>query len=357
MSNLYFARPFVSHAGPNGHGFRAEVLVTKGVAQVTNIKDKGNTAQVELTVPERDHPVSGWINTDTDAFRLAKKALEAGQKPVAFRIETQRRAKNKKTNEPIDPETPIYELMGGDSDGKGKNMATTNANTRKLLVAVGKPGQEMFYSQDLTNPAEDPNYGGNRPTSARDMPAAAVRPSAGNGAFPAGTHQAHAGSFVEVQQWFGQNPSGEINPGSYGVETEIDFYFWALELSAKRGLGINEQRARILANALAGIAGRLQVEVYNGRLDTPDRNIGSYTRVRQIIKKTIEDDPDLDASSFKDQKSLSKFLDDVSVKSLAIWRWAIEAYAKSLGVPPYGDEPEPVEEAPAPAARDDDEDF
>lgn len=346
MADLYFARPFVSHAGPDGNGYRAEVLVTKGVAQVTDIKEHGDTAQVTLTCPERNFPISGWINTDTEAFRLAKKALEAGSKPVAFRIETQRRLKNKNTGAEIKPETPIYELMGGDSEGHNKNMATTNANTRKLLVAVGKPNQEMFYSQDLTNPAEDPNSYANRSTSARSMK---TPPTAGNGAFPAGTHQAHAGGFVEVQQWFGQNPTGEVNPGSYGVETELDFYFWALELNAKKALGLNETRARILANALAGIAEKLQVSVYDGRLDNADRNIGSFTRVRWILKKAMEVDPNLSAENFKTQKTTNDYLSGLSVHALELWRWAIENYAKSLGVAPYGDE-QPAQEAAVPAA-------
>lgn len=344
MADLYFARPFVSLAGPDSNGYRAEVLVSKGVAQVTKIQERGDTAQVELTCPERNFPISGWINTDTDAFKLAKKALEAGNKPVAFRIETQRRLKNKNTGEPIKPETPIYELMGADSEGHNKNMATTNANTRKLLVAVGKPNQEMFFSQDLTNPDEDPNKYAGRPTSARNMPA--TQPTAGNGAFPAGTHQAHSGGFVEVQQWFGQNPTGEINPGSYGVETELDFYFWALELNEKKSLGLNETRAKILANALAAIAENLQVSVYNGRLDKADRNIGSYTRVRWILKKAIETDPNLSAADFKSQKTTNDYLSALSVRALELWRWGIENYAKSLGVPPYGDE-QPVKEAPA----------
>ena len=174
-------------------------------------------------------------------------------------------------------------------------------------------------------------------------------PTAGNGAFPAGTHQAHAGGFVEVQQWFGQNPTGEVNPGSYGVETELDFYFWALELNEKKALGLNETRARILANALAGIAEKLQVSVYDGRLDNADRNIGSFTRVRWILKKAMEVDPNLSAENFKTQKTTNDYLSGLSVHALELWRWAIENYAKSLGVAPYGDE-QPAQEAAVSAA-------
>lgn len=332
MAELFYAKPFISHAGANSDGVREEVLVQKGLAQVYEIKDNGNgSAQVVFNIPDREYPTqAAWINTDTDAFKLIKKAFDAGQKPLEFRIEWQRRKKSKNSNEPIKPETPIYELMGADENGKHKNMTMVGQNTRKLLVGVAKHGEEMLFSQDLTDPAEDPS-GDNGPTSARgqkhDKPVKI-----------GGSAQAHANGFCEVQPWFGQNPTGEVNPGSYGVETELDFYFWAMEQAAKHNVKLTEPQARMLANALANVAGELQVSMYNGKLDEPDRNIGSYTRVRWILKKIAETEYPLTAESMANKEAVTGWLSNVKSKAETLWRWAIEKYAASLGVEPYGDE-------------------
>ena len=163
---MYSARPFVGLAGPDNEGFRQEVLVKKGVGQVVCIENRGKTAQVEIQIPGLEYNIKGWINTDTDAFRIAEEQYENGNAPIQWRLEQQRKAKNDK-GDPIPKETPIYELLGKDENGHGGRMDLAKNNSRKLLVGVGKPDGEMFFSQELTDPAEDPQYGAGRPSSAR----------------------------------------------------------------------------------------------------------------------------------------------------------------------------------------------
>lgn len=355
MTELYSVRPFVSHAGPDGNGVRAEVLVTKGIGTVVGIgKEYTSSAQININVPTlklNDGIIAGWLNkyenyddsksvdeqTINPEYQLALDAIESGE-PMEFRIEHQRRKKSKSDQSVISPETPIYELMGASPDGKGKQMNMVGDNTRKLLVGLGRPGEPMLFTQELTDPAEDPSSGG--PVSARTSHGTTVPSTA-----TAPTPQRHANGFNEVQPWVSQNPSGEINPGSYAVDAPIDFYFWLREYAEKYGVdGLNDKRYKILASHLVRLADDLQLSVYNDRLDEPDRNIGSYREAKTLIRKTVDTVIPLTTDDVSSQKSIQAWVDRVYDQSLSIWRWSIEDYASTIDASPYGDDVAPDDE-------------
>jgi hypothetical protein len=342
MAELYSVRPFVALAGPNGNGYRSEVLVSKGCGTIVAItNDNKKSAQVQISVPVlKKGNLSGWLNKYSDKdgtvpnpmFTLAQSLLESGE-PAEFRIEHQRRPKSKSDNKPIDPETPIYELMGADENGKNKNMSMVNENTKKLLTGLARPGEQMLYTQDQTDPAEDPNSGGNYSTSARlnksEEPKAATSP----------TPQTHANGFFEVQPWNAINPSGEVNPGSYAVDASLDFYFWVKKYAVEhdiQGLDLGK-RVRILAAHLTQLADDLQLAVYNGRLDEPDRSIGSYREVRLIIKQVATLLTPLTSEDVASKDAITNWINTVYDRSLELWKWSIEEYANTVNASPYGD--------------------
>jgi hypothetical protein len=340
MADLYSARPFISHAGPNGDGVREEVLVTKGCGLITGIlKQTDESASVGVHVPTLQSDLSGWINKidkktgkPTEAFEVIQEAIKTGD-PVYYRIEHQRRPYTyvhgqKGKGEPIDPKTPIYELMGADKDGKNKQMNLVGQTTKKLLVAVGFDEDDLKYSQALTDPREDPG-GNSGPTSAIG------NPSIGNDT-ARGTKS--PGSYTEVQPWFGLNPNGAVNPGSYAVDALIDYYFWVRSYAGEHGMtDLDNKRMKILASNLVILTDNLQIDVYRGGLEAPDRNIGSYREARDIVKKVatiVKPLSDVDVSSIE---SIKTWIDDVHKVSLEIWQWAIEDYARAVNASAYGD--------------------
>ena len=337
MTDFYSTRPFISHAGADSNGVRAEVLVTKGVGVVTNfINETDRTAQVEISVPGvLTKPLKGWLNkteedgkTPNPPYEFARKAMQSGE-PISFRIENQRRRHMKSDkSQIIDPKTPIFELMGADADGKNKNPHLVDGTTVRLLVGVGDAeGGSMLFSQRLTSPAEDPSFGG--PTAAPlDPPVGESRPTA----------QGHGGGFHEVQPWFAINPTGEVNPGSYAVDALIDYLFWTQKYAEDNDLSeLNTRRVKILAANLAALTDRLQIDVYNGRLDAADRSIGSYREARAIIKGVATWTLPLKNVDMTSGDGVKNWINDVYETAIKIWKWSIEEYAATVGASPYGD--------------------
>lgn len=323
MAGLWSVKPFVSLAGEDGNGFRQEVLVQKGCGTVSNIDDKGHTVNVELTEPKLQYPLHGWINKTernsdelTAAYKVVKAHYESGE-PMDFRIEQQRLRKNKRTKQPIDPKTPIYELLGADENGNNKSTEAARDNTVKLLVGVGDPDGKMEFIQALTNPAEDPSSQGDRPTSALGRPVAARSQSA-----PVDMSQ------VERQPWVDRNPDGNVNPGCYGVETEMDFVFWITKYIHEHDVELGERNINTLAKLLMSLADKLQHRIYKGRMKDTNRNIGSYTRARWIIKNVIENYEPITAEAMESKSSLKEWKDQVGKRSLAIWSNALDYYTK-----------------------------
>lgn len=329
---MYSRRPFVSHAGPDENGYRQEVLVIKGIGNVVNIDDKGKTAQVEFAVPGRKYTSKGWINTDTKAFELAKEAFENGHAPLEFRIEQQRKAKDD-TGKPIPAETPIYELMGADKDGNHKSMEETSKNTRRLLVGVASLNGEMEFSQDLTDPDEDPKYGTDSPTSARTNKSPVTMVSAPvTGNTPAGPSNA-----VESSPFTAINPDGTVNPGSYGAYAPIDMYLWIAHIENKSDekgieLNLNDKRRKMLAHALLIYAGRIQMSLYSDGFNEPDREVGSYRNIINTMKGVIKEIHPLTPESISSKQAVDEWVKSVASETEQLMQWSLDNDSKELGL-------------------------
>ncbi len=327
---MYSARPFVGLAGPDSEGFRQEVLVKKGVGQVVGIENRGKTAQVEIQIPNLEYNIKGWINTDTEAFRIAEEQYENGNAPVQWRLEQQRKAKDDKGN-PIPKETPIYELLGKDENGHGGRMDLAKNNSRKLLVGVGKPDGEMFFSQELTDPAEDPQYGAGRPSSARvnKTPTASPQTAGAVG----GTAMAGPSNDVETA-FVAVNADGYANPGSYGVQAPIDLYFW---LKGKESDGtapeLGEKRTQTLASALLGAAGEIQQDLYEGNT-TVDREVASFKLIVETIQKTVDTLVPLTENDIVNRQSVQEWVDSVSNRAENIVKWGLHDVSVALDIKP-----------------------
>lgn len=332
MSNLWCAAPFVSHAGPDSDGVRQEVLVTKGCGNVTEISDGEHSVNVTIEVPSLQFPVHGWINKTernsdklTPAFKIIQDAQSSGN-PIDFRIESQRLKKNKRTKEKIDSSTPIYELMGADKNGHHKSMEKTRDNTKKLLVAVGFPGGKMEFSQALTNPNEDPAGPGGGPTSALDNPIA--QPAQ---AMPSQPYAPASGGYVERQPWIDRNPNGDVNPGCYGVETELDFIFWISKTARENDVEFDMKHTKILAKLLTKMADDLQLKIYGGKMKNANRNIGSYTRARWLIKNVIENYLPIDSKILKGKDFLTDWANKVKTRAFELWKESLSDYEALIG--------------------------
>lgn len=306
------ARPFVSHSGPDEKGYRQEVLVTKGVGTIKKIEDEGTTAKVTITVEGMKHPFGGWINTDTDAFRIAKQQYE-NNAPIAFRVEHQRRLKNTKTNVEIPKETPINELMGADENGRNPDMQLTGQNTKKLLVGLGIPNGEMFFSQELTDPNEDPQFGGNKPSSAR-VNKTPAQPQAvqTDSVIPNGVETAYAAL----------TPQGNVNIGSYGVRAPIELYFW---LSGKEEDGsapqLNQNKMRMLSQAMLSASGEIQLDLYYGELSAVDRQAASFKTIVDTMKSVVEHITPLTDEDTSSAENIQKWMEKIKEQTEKVIKW------------------------------------
>lgn len=329
---LYSARPFIAYAGPDPNGYRQEVLVNKGVGNVVGIDDRGKTAQIEIDVPQLEHHLKGWINTDTDAFRTAQEQFNNGQLPVAFRIEHQRRKANTKTKAPIPVETPIYELMGADKDGNNKDMQVTNANTRKLMVAIGLPDGELHFSQELTDPAEDPQFGQTQATSARVNKTSTVNnPNTVNTNNSNVIMTAGPSNEFEATPSTALNPDGNANPGSYSVNAPIDLYFWLIELEADGVVpALPDARRRILAKSLLGGAAIIQSRLYDDELPIVDREVGSFKTIINTMKKVIKDIHPFTEEDISSKEAMKGWVVSIENSTIDIVDWAIKNANEAL---------------------------
>lgn len=342
-------RPFISHEAPDNEGFRPEVYVTKGTGIVKSITPyKGNndeikTAQIAFepgNLKYGDGTVSGWINMDEPAYEFAAKALETGEE-VAYRIENQRRKKDKRTGEPISPKTSMYELMGADENGNNKDMGLTGRTTKKKCVGVGPVDGDLIATGEiLTNPKEDPGPSGSR--SAFGMDISELAPSNVSAVPHEVTHSGNL--YKEPNPWTSTRSDGSLNAGSYDVQIYYEFYFFLLEELKKNDVPVfmlaseragevepagafKENNLRVIVRQLLRAADYMQAVAYKTDEDAgnrpPMRGIGSHARAREILMKTIEDFYPL-TENFNSSEDVKKWLNSVKERAQEIYQWSID---------------------------------
>jgi hypothetical protein len=311
MSDLFIPAPFISHDGGDDAGVRAEVLVQKGVGVVTEIDtSKEKTAKIKVNADNLKFQIAGWLNTDTEAFKFVQKKYES-QEPLSVRFEQKRLKNDTDSKEPISRSTPINELLADPTTGK-HTMDLARRHAIKLLVAVGEPdGEPSYKSQQLTNPAEDPVFGGVK--SALDIDVQTSKPAA---------TPRYSPEIFEAHPWNSINPNGNVNPGAYAVGAFTEFYF-----IMKKRLPADYDKTKIcsIASNLLIACDWVQKKIYDGSLKAADRNIASYQRIREIMKNVIEQNDEN-----PNDENTREWLKNVMNDTLQIYKWAYADYERTI---------------------------
>ena len=264
---------------------KAEVLVLKGVGFIDKIEGGDRSKKIEVKVDGLKRPIVGYINADDPAFKIAESAHNTGE-AIEFRHEIQRKRG-------VDRKASMKSLR---TDENGKpSLPIAAENTIKLFVGFGEPGKTLTLSgQHLTDPAQD-NSGGD--AIAADSANAVVENTGFN--MPANT-----GEF-ENKPWFGTNPDGSVNPGSYAVSCMPKMYFSLL----KKFPDATDDT----------------VKIYDGKLEAPNRFYNSHLTARTILLELIETS-DADNVDINDENSRKTWEKTVAGPAYKLWKWAIADY-------------------------------
>ena len=296
-------RPFVSYDGKDENGTRAEVKVLMGYGNVDTITPStgaGKANKVEFVVENTKYKSSGWAPIDSNVM---EKVLEAQKLdvPIYFRIET-RRQKN------IDRSTPIDELT---------TLAMAKDSIHKSIAAVriNETDEWTVSPHAVTRIDEDP-ASGNGVYSANDQ---SKEELAGAGNSKA-VQQANG---VEAPPYMTYNRDGGLNPGSMAVAVPLNLLSFVAEQNREGDLGISEKHQAVLVKAMLQAANKLQVEIYEGKLEKPDLSAGSHTRARALVFEVIRSHYPVSKDLLASKETLKEWHDGIFTKSLAMWKWSI----------------------------------
>lgn len=339
---------FISHDAPDENGVRAEVEVLKGTAPVVEIRpnDDGSNARISVQSAGQKYPVSGWVNTDQDVYKVIDDAYNNGTE-IEYRIEHQRRKSNRATREAIPRDTPLSELWTVNGKKSSELVRDVSIN---LFVGAAKPSGEMkFSNQALTNPREDPSVGESRSALNMDpSELSATKPAVAPATQVNAT--AHAGGnngFNEPQAWYSFTRDGAVNPGSYLVQSYISMYAFLMDEARKNDVELNDKMARSLSVKLNGVADKLQLDAYGNTATSPDRCLGSNARARDAVRAVISSVHPMTPEDFTDTKHVNAWYKKVANSSLSLYKWAIEESNN------YADQYYPADNAGSSDALDD----
>lgn len=130
----YIVRPYIQFDGKDENGVRAEVGISEGFAEVTNMKRSKNResgmVQVSFEAPSSQYPTNGWLNRDEDkeVFDIVKEAYDA-QTPIHFRVEQQRKRGVNRT-------LTLKEITGFNPETGKTDRDESFKNTFRYLSAV-----------------------------------------------------------------------------------------------------------------------------------------------------------------------------------------------------------------------------
>ena len=302
------SKPFVAFDGGTSEGGApAECLVTKGVATVEKIDNRGKTAEVFLNVEKLKRPIRGWINTYEKAFTIVENAYKSGGM-VQFRHEIQRKAD-------VDRSAHIKDLRS-DADGN-PSIEAAKYNTKKLFVGFGDVNGELVLTdQHATSPKNDSNGSGD--SIPADSPNA-ITASPSVSTTPSGD--------MEAKPWVGVNGDGSVNAGSYAITASVDVYF-ALH---KAFLNASEDSVRDSAIEFMKLIDFMQVRIYGGDKGTlkgsPNRFYSSHLMGRRIIIELLDGSHDVDIEDKDKRRAWER---SVAESAFSIWEWAIRDYHDTI---------------------------
>lgn len=321
MTNLFTAKPFISHDGPDEKKVRAEVEVFTGFSTISEIKDSknGNSKHVSFVNPKSEHDVKGWawVN-DEGIISRVEKAFESGE-PLHFRIEKRRKPH-------IDRSLPMSKVSPpGD-------MAAARDNVIRSLVAVRFDDEKDWAvgRSILTRFDEDPKFNSGF-NSANDYSLEELNALAGKGS--SNDNQQGSGyssgysrsSSIESAPFKTLNPDGTVNPGGPAVSVRLNFmnfiYEWLRDHDDVKRL--NKRQVMLLADKMTEIANMLQVAVYEGDLEKPDYELGSHTRARSVVYDTIRNFYPITNEALSSRESVNEWAKNVTKEALENWHWAL----------------------------------
>lgn len=305
----YSAAPFIAFDGPDEKGVRAEVKVIVGYGSVDSIEPSkaGKASKVSFEVDNTKYKVSGWAPVDSEVMKNIEKAQADGV-PIHFRVENRRK-------EHVDRSTPIAEVA------PPRDMAAANDNIHKSLAAVRLDESDdwVISPHAVTRIDEDPSRGGLH--SAYNHSLDELR---GSGSSSSSAPSNNSGGRLESAPFFTKNSNGEINPGSYAVAVPINTYGFVSDwCKTHEDVTLTERQRMAVVKAIIKTANRLQVEIYDGALETPDLSLNSHTRARALVFETTKYFFPITNEIVESTENLQSWAEKVFEKSLKMWKWSI----------------------------------
>lgn len=311
-NSTYSSAPFISHDGEDENGVRAEVKVVTGFGYVKDIEETttGAAAKVVFKVGNTKWPSSGYVPKSEEVFEKVESAME-NETPIHFRIETRRK-------EHVDRSLPMAEI----SPPKNADMARENTYKSLAGVRFDDEDEMTLSSKAVTNPNEDPNTGGfysavnktyDKPSSAQSAPSS-------------GFHHP-----VEPNQWVKTLEDGSINPGSLEITAVVSIYGFISEWERSHDefSSLDENQRAYLTNTMVKIANKMQMEIWDGKLDSPDASLSSAVRARQIMFEVVKTFFPIRNTLFDERKgkkypTVDYWANNVTEKGISMWKWAMK---------------------------------
>lgn len=288
---------------------RAEVFVVVGRGKVDKLVDSGSGKARQVVIDAdgmwNNRPLfsKGWAPADSEVIKKAEEALEKDE-PVEFRIETVR-------NKGVDRSKPIDELR------KGMENARENVT---LSVARIKLVSEDDWTDGIlrTNVKEDRVKTGRTAADLDDSELDTGRKAS------SGSSYEYSDS-VEPQAWVPRLKNGSANPGSYHVAALSNIYGFVADWNREHSdVEIDVETARRISRSLLGVAGKLQVKIFDGELETADLGKQSHTRARALIFETIKNQEPITEGVVENSDEFKSWLRKVYNAALSQWQWSVE---------------------------------
>lgn len=314
VQNTYSSSPFITYDGIDENGIRAEVRVVKGFGEIDKIEESSNhkAANIIFKVSNTKWKSSGWVPVNSDVYN---KVLEAQNKnvPIEFRIETRRKEK-------LDRSTPISVLA------PERDMEAARENVYKSLAAVKFEDEDDWTISKfaVTRIDEDPNTPSGIHSAYDNTPE-----ELGKTKKSAPTYEKdNTGNSIESTAWFTHNRDGSVNPGSTAVSVPLNMYFFVSEWNRDHNLELSESAKVTVTKALLSIANKLQVAIYDGKLENPDLSLGSHIRARALVFEVIRNFYPLENTTVQNASNLTSWENDIYKKALSMWKWSITEIEK-----------------------------
>lgn len=315
--NTYSSHPFTSYDGPDKTGLRAEIRVVKGYGRVSEIENSknGKASNVVFSVDNSKYTSKGWAPNDSKVIKKIKEAQESGE-PIHFRLESRRK-------DNIDRSIPIDELLP-----KG-DMTAARENTFKSLAAV-KFEEDTDWTispHALTRIDEDPSTGGGNSAydhSLEELQGASQKSSSNSSNYDSGSNYG-----IESTPFHTRNSNGDVNPGSVAVAAPLNIFNFVAEWNRTHDdVTLSDKKIIAITKAILATSNRLQVDIYDGVLESPDLRFGSHTRARALIFDVTRNYFPITDEIVSSKESLQEWVDSVYSKSLAMWKWSISEIDK-----------------------------